>query len=817
MKKNILYTALAGLLLAALAVFFFYPDDVEGRVLQQSDITQGLANGQEGKAFKEATGETTRWTDALFGGMPTYQINPEYPVNSMLGWAGKIYTLWLPSPANLLFGMMIGFFIMCLCLKMRWYEALLGAIGWGLSTYFIIIIGAGHIWKFMTLMYIPPTIGGIALCYRKKYVAGIALAALFGSLQLMSNHIQMSYYFMFVIVAMILGWLAIAYKEGDIKSWLKATGAVCVAGIIAVAANAPGLYNTYAYSKETTRGQATALATDNATASKGADIDYITQWSYGKDETFSLLIPNVKGGASVVPGEGGLVFGSLASTEKANQMYEEGKISAEELQFLGQFPQYFGEQPMTNGPVYVGALLLLLAILGIFVIKSSMKWALLAAAFVTILLSWGHNFLWFTEFFVNHFPAYNKFRTVASILVVAEFVIPLLAVMCIREITNNPDFFKRYKLQFLIVMCGGMLICLLGAVSPSIFGDTFTENETEMLRNAGVFGNSAYYNLLSAIKEIRLSMVSADCIRSFWFIAIGFAIMMLYFKGVIKKASVMVCLLAAIVLIDLWMVNKRYLNSENFNEPAPVEARFEMTNADKAILKDKSHYRVLDLADFSGARSSYFHKTVGGYHAAKLTRYNDLIEHQITKGNQEVLNMLNTKYFMKGDEYQLNPEANGNAWFVSNVTYVNTPNEEMATLDTLQTKKYAVADKSFEKLLGNGSISQPGDTISLTSYAPNKITYKSTSAKGGVAVFSEIYFPWGWNVKIDGKDTDLARVNYVLRAIRVPAGNHEIEFYFNPTSAQVTDDISIVSIVLIYILCVGALLLVALKLRKKKQ
>ncbi|MDE6792193.1 MAG: hypothetical protein K2J48_03825, partial [Muribaculaceae bacterium] len=472
MKKTYIYSILAALLLAVVALLFFFPDDIEGNVLRQHDTMQGIANGQEGKAFNEATGETTRWTDALFGGMPNFQIAPSYPANDALTFVGRAFSLWLPSPANLLFAMMVGFFIMGLCFGLKWYNALFAAVGWGFSSYFIIIIGAGHIWKFATLAYIPPTIGGIMLCYRGKYIPGIALAALFGALQLQSNHPQMSYYFLFVILAFVLAWLWNAVKNKRLKRWVIATICCIIAGGLAVGANSASLYNSYEYAKETVRGKATEI-TEPGQSSAGMDRDAITAWSYGLDETFSLLIPNVKGGATIVPVGGQIQMLGVDKTEKADKI----ALSPQERQLLGQFPQYFGDQPMTNGPVYVGAFILLLAILALFVVDGAVKWALFGVSVLAILLSWGHNFAPFTNFFIDSFPGYNKFRAVASILVIVEFTIPLLAAMCLRKMVENPDFLAKYKWTIFTVFGRGIAVCFVGWVAPSTFGQPFSASE----------------------------------------------------------------------------------------------------------------------------------------------------------------------------------------------------------------------------------------------------------------------------------------------------------------------------------------------------
>ena len=797
-KRKTLYTVLAVVFIAITAFLFFAPDDFEGNVLQQHDIQQGIANGQEVKAYTEATGNDSRWTNALFGGMPNFQIAPSYPANSAISWIWSIYSLGLPSPANLLFAMMFGFFIMCLCMKFKWHEALFASIAWGFSTYFIIIIGAGHIWKFITLSYIPPTIGGIYLIYHGRRLAGSALAAIFGALQLQSNHPQMTYYFLFVILAMMLAWLYQAIKSKTASKWLISTACLIGVGILAVAANSASLYNTYEYSKETVRGRASDLSAPKGEATGGMNRDAITQWSYGIDETLSLLIPNIKGGATIKPVAGESQLLSVMDTEKADEL----NLQPQERQFLAQFSQYFGNQPMTNGPVYVGAFVLVLALIAIFTIKSPMKWALLGVMILAILLSWGRNFQWFTDIFIDYLPMYNKFRAVSSILVVVEFAIPLLAVMAIRNIISDPDYVKKNLRSIYIISGTASAICLIGAVSPGIFGSPLNSQEFEMFQQAGAFSNPLYAQVIDAIRQTRLSLVSADCIRSFIFIIIGTGLILLRHKGKLNNNALFVCLIAALTLIDLFTVNKRYVNSDNFTRPALMEETFKLTQADKMILKDKSNYRVFDIQGLYSARSSYFHKTIGGYHAAKLTRYNDLLERQISKGNKHVLNMLNAKYFLDGDRFERNDSALGNAWIANRLEYVENADKEMSALDTLNTATRAVADARFKTTLGEAIPKSAGDTIFETSYAPNELHYRAKSAKGGVAVFSEVYFPWGWHAEIDGKPVEIGRVNYILRALRLPAGEHEIIFRFDPESLHVTNAISLTAVGLIYLLII---------------
>lgn len=800
-KKNYIYSLLAALLLAVVAFFFFFPDAQEGNVLQQADTLQGMANGQEGVAYREATGESTRWTNSLFSGMPNFQIAPSYPANDVLSGFAKVYSLWLPAPCNLLFIMMLGFFIMCLCMKFKWYTSLFASVAWGYSTYFIIIIGAGHIWKFLALAYVPPTIGGIALCYRGKYLAGTALASLFGALQLQSNHPQMTYYFCFVIFFLIVAWLWNALKNNQMQKWAIATVCCIIAGIFAVGANSANLYNSWQYSQETIRGKATDLISQDGSQASGLDKDYITAWSYGVDESMTFMIPNVKGGATLKPVAGQNVILSSAETSKAQNT----PLTQQERMFMSQFPQYFGDQPMTNGPVYVGAFIFVLAILALFVVDGAVKWALFAVSVLALMLSWGHNFNPLTDFFIDYFPGYNKFRTVSSILVVVEFTVPLLAAMCIRKMIKTENFLEKYKWTIYTIFGIFAMICFMGWISPSIFGSPFSESETQQLSQMGILGAPEYARIINAVADSRLSLVSSDSFRSLLFIIIGFVILMLWFKGIFRNAPFFVCCLTVLAVIDLYPLNKRYVNSENFTPAMANNRVFKKSVADEEILKDTTNYRVLDVPGFNDARSSYFHKTIGGYHAAKLTRYNDLITHQISKGNPAVLNMLNAKYILSGDQYEVNPDALGNVWFIDGITYVTTPNQEMAALDTINPGLYAVSDQAFENILGHTTPPAPGDTIYETKYAPNRLNYRSVSSKENVAVFSEIYFPWGWTATIDGEKVPIGRVDYVLRAIKVPAGDHQIQLVFDPSSLKATNALAIVSLCFIGIICLLSL------------
>ena len=808
-SKGFLHSLLGVGILLVITLVYFYPDVFEGNVLRQHDTLQGVANGQEAAAFAEATGETTRWTNSLFSGMPTFQISPSYGSSKLISTVERAYSLWLPNPANLVFIMMLGFYILMLAMRTRWYVALLGAIAYGFSSYFFIIIGAGHIWKFSTLAYVPPTIAGIILCYRGKYIGGGVLAAFFAMLQIAANHIQMTYYFLFVIVALVIAFFVEHKRANTLKKWAKATGVLAVAAALAVGANLPSLYNTYEYSKQTMRGGHSELAVASANSTKGGlDKNYITQWSYGISETFSLLIPNIKGGATIIPTDGQNVQTSMAEVEQVKEDYQKGKIDYQTYSNLQMFPQYFGDQPMTNGPVYVGALIFALFILGLIIVKGPVKWALFAVTVLSVALSWGHNMMWLTDWFIDHFPLYNKFRTVASILVIAEFTMPLLAALALQKIVTTPDFFKLHSKAFFGSFGISIFFCLLGMMAPSVFGSGISQMEADMFAEYASQGYDLS-PLYASLQDARMAMVSADALRSFVFLVIGVALFWLYFKNILKKEALCGALLV-VVLIDMYPVDKRYLNTKSFSmKPAMAQQTIEPRPVDLQILQDTAmNYRVMDLSRFGDAMPSYFHKCIGGYHAAKLTRYQDLIDRQISKNNVEVLNMLNAKYLVVDDTTaHINPEALGNGWFVDKVTYVKGAQAEMAVLDTLHTAVGAVADESFRSVLGEAKAVMPGDTIIETVYKPNELHYKTISRNGGLAVFSEIYFPWGWTATVDGKEVPVGRVNYVLRALQLPAGEHTVVFRFDPQSVHTTETVAYASVALIYLALIGAFLL----------
>lgn len=819
--KRFLPDLIAILAFVLLSFAYFFPADMEGRILFQHDSVAGVGAGQESKEYLERTGERTRWTNAIFGGMPTYQMSPSYDSTKVLNWAEKLYRLYLPDYVMLTFMMMIGFYLLLRAFGLSVWLASLGGIVWAFSSYFFILISAGHIWKFITLAYVPPTIAGVVLAYRKKYLLGGVVTAFFIALQILSNHIQMSYYFMFVILFMVVAYFADAYQKKELPHFFKASAVLVLAAAVGACINLSNLYHTYEYSKETMRGKS-ELKQEVAAAkqtSSGLDRDYITAWSYGIGETWSLLVPNVKGGSSSA-----ILSQSKAAMEKANPMY--GSV-------YSQFPQYFGDQPWTAGPVYVGAFVLFLFVLGCFIVKGPLKWALLGATVFSILLSWGKNLMGLTDFFIDYVPLYNKFRAVSSILVIAEFTIPLLAVLALKEIVGKPAVLKekesRTALFISLALTAG--VALLLAVAPGmLFSDFVTPREMAALQQG--LPQEHLMPLVSNMTEMREAIVASDAWRSFFIIVIGCVLLFLYQQQKLK-ASLMVAGVTLLCLADMWTVNKRYLNDDLFVPKSQRTEAFVKTQADEIILQDTAqNYRVLNFVGFPGNtfnenNTAYWHKSVGGYHAAKLRRYQEMIDHHImpemeatyrevaqASGRMDsvdaskfrVLNMLNTKYFIFPADKDgqpvpvVNPYAYGNAWFVDRVQYVKDANEEIAALNTVVPTETAVVDAKFKDALTGWSEGHKDaeSVVQLTSYEPNRLTYHVSSAKGGVVVFSEIYYP-GWQAMIDGAPVDIARADYILRAMHVPSGSHTIEMWFEPQSIRVTETIAYVALALLVI------------------
>lgn len=808
-------------LFAVISFAYFFVPVSQGKILFQHDSAASVGMSKELVDYRARTGETTRWTNTLFGGMPTYQMSPAYDSSDTLGQVMNAYHLWLPDNVWFLFAYLLGFYILLRAFDFKQSLAALGSVLWAFSSYFLIIIAAGHLWKVMALAYLPPMIAGVVLTYRGKYLWGFVLTALFTAFEVKANHVQMTYYYLFIVLFMVIAFFVKALREKQLQSFLKSSAIVIVAAGIGVAINISNLYHTWQYQKESMRGKSELVKGNNANqTSSGLERDYITQWSYGIDETMTLLVPNAKGGASapLVQNESAMSKADPQVQSMLPQIYE-------------AFPQYFGSQPGTSGPVYVGAFVLFLFVLGLFIVKGPMKWALLGATILSILLAWGKNFMGFTDFFLDYVPMYAKFRTVASILVIAEFTIPLLAALALKQIVDEPEELKK-QMKFVYISLGLTAgVAFLMAVAPGIMSPFVSEQETQMIASIQGMDANTQHLIISNIESMRQAMVSADAWRSVVIILIGFALLMAFrFRKLPGKY--MIVALAVLCLIDLWQVDKRYLNDGMFVPRSERENPHQPTAADAKILQDRSlNYRVLNFAvsTFNDNETSYFHKSVGGYHPAKLRRYQEMIDAYIapqmqaamgeisTKGGDmqkvdgrkvfPVLNMLNTKYFILplqgGTTVALqNPYAQGNAWFVNKIVYVGDANAEYAQVAKINLQTEAVADKKFESALGQAITNDSTATVRLTSYQPNNLRYTVDSKNGGIVVFSEIYYP-GWTATVDGTPTPIARVNYILRAITVKPGKHTVVFDFHPSSIRTTEIIAYISLVLLLLAIVG--------------
>ena len=820
--KKFLPDVVVIIVFAIISFAYFFVPITQGKILFQHDASAGVGAAQEMTEYQNRTGETTRWTNSIFGGMPTYQMSPSYQSTDGLSQVMNAYHLWLPDNVWFLFAYLLGFYILLRAFDFRQSLAALGSVMWAFSSYFLIIIAAGHLWKVMALAYLPPMIAGVVLAYRGRYLSGFIVTALFTAFEIKANHVQMTYYYLFIILFMVIAYLVKSIREKQLAVFLKATGVLAAAALIGIAINLSSLYHTWQYQKESMRGKSELVKKDAANqTSSGLDRDYITQWSYGIDETLTLLVPAAKGGASVPLGK------NATAMAKADP-----QIQSMIPQLYDAFPQYFGTQPGTSGPVYVGAFVLFLFILGLFIVKGPMKWALLAATILSVLLAWGHNFMGFTNFFLDYIPMYAKFRTVASILVIAEFTIPLLAALTLKKIVDEPDVLsKQMKFAYISLALTAGVAALI-ALFPDMMGPFVSEQERQMIGSIQGMDGGTARTILANISDMRAAMVSSDAWRSVIIILIGFALLFAY-KLKKLRADYMIAALLVLCLVDMWQVDKRYLNDEMFVPKSERDMPQQPTAADLEINKDKSlDYRVLNFASntFNENETSYFHKSIGGYHPAKLRRYQEMIDAYIAPemqkamqtiaakgGNMQqvdgvklfpVLNMLNTKYFILplqgGATAPLqNPYAQGNGWFVDKIDYVADANAEYAEVGKIDVRHEAVADKQFEAVLGQAKANDSTATVKLDKYEPNNLQYTVNSKNGGIVVFSEIYYP-GWKATVDGQSVELGRVNYILRAVNVKPGKHTVVLDFHPTSISTTETIAYISIVILLLAIVGA-------------
>lgn len=820
-KSKTLPHIIAVLLFIVISVAYFSPV-LDGKKLIGHDTESWIGMSKEVADYNKNNDDAALWTNSMFCGMPSYQISLKKPTNILIALNIAIDTF--PRVIYTLFLYLIGFYILLLSFRVNPWLSMACAIAFAFGSYNFIILAVGHNTKALAIAYMAPLIGSIVMSFRWKRWMGAALTALFLGLAILSNHLQILYYTL--IVLLIFGVVEFVYAiiEKRMKETLITLAALIGAAIIGITLNATMLLTTYEYSNYTMRGASNGLTIDKTSTQEGLDIDYITNWSYGIDETLTLLIPNYKGGASQ-----GKLSNSSATAAKLKEL---GVPDVDAFLDENPMPTYWGTQPGTSGPVYVGAIICFLFVLGLLIVEGRNKWWLLGAAILSILLSWGKNFMPFTEFFVNNIPLYNMFRAVSMTLVMTAFSMALMASLALKEfLTDSIDRQKKIKALYISAgIVGG--ITLLFSLIPQLAGNFISSSDANHLGN--------WEFLQTTLPIDRQSLLRADAFRSFVFIALTAATLWLYAARNLKIKFVIIAL-AVLFLADMAPIAKRYLNSDNFSEKQE-EDYFTPSPADKIILQDYAQFRVLDMSVdvFNSSKPAYFHNCIGGYHAAKLRRYQELInihlEREIMNTRQsfkgatseadivkyfpynQILNMLNMKYLIYHPDAQplSNPFTNGNAWFVSTCYISETADEEMLKLGTLNTKTELVADKEFASLIPKKIIPDSTARIIQTSYSPNSIKYSSQATTDQVAVFSEIYYKKGWNAYIDGKKTAYFRANYLLRALPIKAGDHEIEFRFEPASYSIGKILSLISSILL-ILILGAAFYLEFKKKTAKD
>lgn len=803
-KKNKFLSELTPILVALIcfvAIVLIYCSPIlSGKVINQPDMLNFKGMSKEVFDFREQTGEEPYWTNSMFSGMPAYQISALAPSVHLLDFPSNLYHLFFSGVLASLLGYFIGFYILMRSFGVNKWLSIIGSIAISFSSYFFIILAAGHNSKALTIGYFAPVIGGFYLIFRKKkYLIGIPLVLICTAIGALL-HPQMTYYFCMMLGVFFIAELVVHIQNKKVKDFLFAT--LIFAGSFAIGIGTGyGKYKAnQEYLTETMRGGHSEIIKDDELKdnSSGLNLEYATQWSYGIPETFTLMIPNFNGGSSHY---------TISSNSKIyKELISKGMPANTAAQFCSSLPMYWGTQPFTSGPVYVGAIICFLFVLGLFIVKGPYKWALGLSTLFSILLAWGHNFMGFTKLFFKYFPMYDKFRAVSSILVVAEVAMPLLGFLAIKTIMDKK--IEKKDLQKKIFISGGITagICLFFAIFGKVIF-SFTSPQ-----DAGIFAQLPDW-LTSSIVSERASMLVSDSLRSALFIALAVAVFVLYIKDKLKFAYFTI-ILGGLILIDMWGVNKRFFNNDNFVTQREYDSYFAKLPYEEQILADPDlYFRVINLTTntFNDSRTSYYLNSVGGYHGAKLRRYQDLIDQHLSKGNMNVLNMLNTKYFItRGNNnmpvHQLNTSALGNCWFIDSLAVVNTPIEESNALNTINPAYAAVTDVKFKDFAKNFNAT-PDSTalIKLTSYAPNKLEYVSTSNLDKTAVFSDIYYPYGWQAFIDDKPVDHFRVNYVLRALNIPAGDHKIVFKFHPTTLYKADKVSYALIILMYVITAGCI------------
>lgn len=793
MNLKFFSTHLVSLLIFIIAALLYFHPVLKGEKLSQSDITQHIGMAKEVNDYRTTTGLEPYWAESAFSGMPTYQIGTYFP-HDYLSYLDRLIR-FLPRPADYLFLYFLGFYVLLLAFKVDWKLAIMGSLAFGFSTYLMIIFGAGHNAKAHAIAYMPLVIAGVIYVFKKQYLLGFTLTGLATALEIKANHPQMTYYLLFAIFILGIIELIEAIKKKQFTQFTSQSLIIITAMLLAVGVNSTRLMATKEYSDFSTRGNTELTMNSDGTpkeVTSGLSKDYITQFSYGISETFNLLVPRYMGG------------GTVESLDKNSNTYKYVSSIASPKQaegFTKQVYTYWGDQLIVEAPAYIGAVIIFLFFLGIFLVKGKFKHWLVASTVFSILMSWGKNFELLTNFFIDYVPLYNKFRAVSSFQVIAELCIPLLGILAIKEFIFS-KLSKKEKLEAVkkafYVTSGLIIIGLFYAISFSTF---------EGLRDANY---SQYEGLLDAVIADRKSLLYSDSFRSLVLISVSFSILWLFLKQHINKTKIII-VFTLLILFDLVQVNLRYVNDDDFRQARKIDKPFRASSADLQIQKDKSHYRVANFTGdpFQDGRTSYFHKSIGGYHAAKMGRYQDLIEFQLGKQNMQVYNMLNVKYFIIPDnegkeQMQQNPNNNGNSWFIKDIKYVKSANEEIKALDSLNTKTTVVINE--KSLTTSVSYSKELDslaTINLVKYSLNALTYDSNSTKDEFAVFSEIYYKNGWNAYIDGELKPHLNVNYVLRGLEIPAGKHSVEFRFEPKVIQTGSTISLLSYVFLLLIPLG--------------
>ena len=824
MKKSfiqkIIPHVIAILIFILIAVVYSSPI-LEGKRLQMGDITNWQGMSKEIVDFRNNTGEEPLWTNSMFGGMPAYLISMETPGN-LLKYVSSFLN-FMARPASFIFIYLLGFYIALLLFGLNPWLGIIGSIAFAFSSYNFIIIEAGHASKAMAIGYLPPIIAGIWYTFRKNIWIGGAVTALFLGLQLLVNHLQITYYTMLIVIVFGVFELVRVIRNKQFTPFIRAAAVLIVAAVLAVGSNLTNIWTTLEYGQYSMRGKS-ELTHDQQNKTSGLDRDYITAWSYGVPETMTLLIPDFRGGSS---------HGGLTTNSETYKVLKNGNVP-NARQIIKQLPLYYGQQPFTSGPVYVGAIVFFLFIFGLFFVKGNVKWWLLAATILSIFLAWGKNFNWFTNLFLDYFPGYNKFRTVSMTLVIAQFTMPLLGFLAVKKIFDGDyeksELLKTLKYTFYVV--GGF--CLLVIIAPSMFASFSSPSDTQM---------GWPDMLIKALHADREQLLRSDALRSFIFVTLAAALIWAVVSEKIKTHVAMAAL-AALVLVDMWPVDKRYLNNDDFVNKRKVETPYTPNQADQVILQDKdSDFRVLDLASntFNSSRASYFHFSIGGYHGAKMRRYQDLIDFHITRemqgiihtlqskpdnraidstlASQDVLNMLNTRYIIYNPQAPplRNNYALGNAWFIDSVRWVPDADREIQALYQINPANIAVVDQRFaDEISGKVNIPDSTSQITLKSYQPNDLVYEYNAPKEQVAVFSEIYYPKGWEAYVDGKPHPIFRADYILRAMQLPAGSHKVEFKFHPTSYYTGNKVSMASSAL---LLIGLILIFGFNIfqRNKKE